>query len=69
MSLDYIRDHYAVPAKRGGRIRFTGSSPAQDGRILGAKGQYLSVRFDDGSKGILHPTWEVEYLDTAEAGR
>jgi hypothetical protein len=69
VSLDYIRSYYAAPAKRRGRVRFTGCSPAQDGTILGAKGQYLSVRFDDGRKGILHPTWEVEYLDAAEVTR
>jgi hypothetical protein len=66
MTMDYIRGHYNVPAKRAGRIRFTGETPARDGTILGAKGQYLSVRFDDGRKGILHPTWEVTYLTAAE---
>lgn len=61
MSLDYIRGHYGVPARRHGRIRFNWDGQ-RDATILGAKGQYLSVRFDDGTTGILHPTWNVEYL-------
>lgn len=67
MSLDYICRHYGVPADRGGRIRFTWDqwTTTRDATIVGAEGQYLSVRFDDGETGILHPTWEVEYLRAA----
>lgn len=60
--MKYIRDHYRVPAKRGGRIRFTGGmSGAVEGVIVGSRGQYLRVRFGD-DIATLHPTWEVEYL-------
>jgi len=75
MSMQYIRDYYKVPAKRGARIHWTGGdtflSPAikdghVDGTIVASKGQYIRVRFD-GCKRIhtLHPTWKVEYLGGA----
>lgn len=67
MSLDYIRDHYGVPAKRGRQIRYTGGGYPAVGDIVGARGQYLRVRFvgDDGIH-TLHPTWKVEYLAETE---
>jgi len=68
MSMQYIRSHYGVPAKRGGRVRFTDS----DGRVFhciirSASGAYLRVSTDAPITGrqrvkILHPTWNVEYL-------
>jgi hypothetical protein len=57
MTMQWVRDHYAVPAKRGGRVRFMGG----EGTITSAT-HYLKVRTDDGRKVILHPTWRVEYL-------
>lgn len=64
MSLDYIRDHYGVPAQLEGRIRFTWSGWLGDpaGTIVGADGPHLQVLFDSGELGNLHPTWEIEYL-------
>lgn len=63
MSLEYIRDHYGVPARRGGRIRYTGLAWPAVGTIVAARGQYLRVRFDGDSEiHTLHPTWKVEYL-------
>lgn len=61
MSIGYIRTHYRVPAKIGGRITFDGVA----GTIVSARGQYLRVRMDnDPSRTIinLHPTWRVVYL-------
>ena len=70
-ALDYVRDHYKVPAVLEGRIRFTW--PEYDGErlasIVGAEGPHLKVLFDDGVLGQLHPTWEIEYLTTEEASR
>lgn len=57
MSMEWIRRHYAVPAKRGGRVRFFGI----EGTIMSAT-HYLRVRMDDGRRVLLHPTWKVEYL-------
>ena len=66
MSMQYIRDCYKVPAKRGGTIRFTNTrGAAQDGVIVGSDGQYLKVSFDGMRPVKLHPAWNVEYLDAA----
>jgi len=68
MSLQYIRDTYGVPAKRGGRVEYTPNGNRTRGTITGSSGQYLRVRLD-GSKhsGRFHPTWEMRYLDAATA--
>jgi hypothetical protein len=67
MSLDYIRTAYAVPAKKGQRVRYTGDkgpkSSAREGVITGAEGAHLRIRLDgDSFSNIYHPTWELEYL-------
>lgn len=66
MTLQYIRKAYGVPAKRFARIRFQG----QPGSIVGSRYQYLEVKLDDEKRvRVIHPTWEVEYLDAqATAG-
>jgi hypothetical protein len=71
--LDYIRRAYGVPARIGVRIRYTGSQSGRpmDGTIVGARGQYLLAEMDlpdhirpvSPNHFILHPTWEVEYLN------
>jgi hypothetical protein len=64
MSLEYVRRARGVPAKRGGRVRYTHPSPPREGTITGAHGGYLRIRLDgDKHSGIHHPTWELEYLD------
>lgn len=68
MSMDYVRKTYGVPAKRGGRIRFTGDCEPIEGTILSATHR-LRVRFDGSKARVwLHPTWCVEYLDSTPAG-
>jgi len=58
--LDYVRRYYDVPAEAGRRILWDG----EPGKIVGADGCYLSVRFDgDPGPVSLHPTWRVDYLD------
>lgn len=62
-SLEYIRETYGVPAKRGGRIRYTGNTEPIDGTITSASGPYIRVRFDDRKITVrLHPTWNIKYL-------
>ena len=78
MSMDWIRSHYGVPAKLGGRVEYTRSEGSTDapamGTITGTDGQYLKVRLD-GEKHTLpyHPTWQLRYLDgdstPAEGGK
>lgn len=68
MSLEYIRSTYNVPAKRGGRIRYTDSQGVIfNCTIKSARGGLLRVLVDDrvpGYRGrlLLHPTWHVEYI-------
>ena len=65
MSMDYIRRTYNVPAKRGGRVQFTSAPKAVQGRIVGSRGQYLRIRWDEsGLTQTLHPTWMMVYLKT-----
>ena len=59
-----IRRTYGVPAKRGGRISFTNAAKAAQGTIVGSRGHYLRVRFDE--SGVTHsmdPAWMVVYLE------
>lgn len=63
MSMDYIRKNYGVPAKRGGRVEYTGCGKAELGTITGADGAYLCIRLDGLKQaGNFHPTWELRYL-------
>jgi hypothetical protein len=63
VSMKYVRDYYEVPAKRGGRVQYTGGKEPQLGTIIGARGASLRIRLDgDKRPGFFHPTWELEYL-------
>ena len=64
MSLEYIRSYYRVPAKRFARVEYTGGpGPPRQGKITGARGARLLIRFDDDGKTyVFHPTWEITYL-------
>lgn len=72
MSMQYIRDNYRVPAKRGARIEYTDSTALfimgflyqpRRGTIVAAKGQYIRVRFDNETIiRTLHPKCNVRYL-------
>lgn len=58
MSMEYIRQHYGIPAKRGLRIKFCGH-PAT---ITGSEDARLRIRIDgDDRSVIVHPTWRIEY--------
>jgi hypothetical protein len=59
----YIRKAYGVPAKRGGRVEYTGCGAKETGTITGADGHYLRVRLDgEKEAGNFHPTWALRYL-------
>lgn len=63
MSLDYIRNHYRVPATEGARVKYTGGRKPRLGTIVGADGAYLLIRLDGQKSGHrYHPTWEITYL-------
>ena len=64
MSMQYIREAYGVPAKRGARVAYSGSTgnPLL-GTITGSKGARLLIRLDGHKQSaIFHPTWEMSYL-------
>ena len=62
MSMDYIRQFYGVPAKRGSRIHFDHNG--MNGKIVGSKGPYLLVKFSGWKRTFkLHPTWKITYLE------
>ena len=71
MSMEYIRKRYGVPAKRGGRVRYTGNPDGKpvDGTITAsAQGNgHLFVRLDGNKHSYcFHPTWKLEYLEEPE---
>jgi hypothetical protein len=64
MSMAYVRKYYGVPAKRGGRIEYTGGRTARQGVITSATNGRINVRFDgDTFTSHMHPTWEIRYLE------
>jgi hypothetical protein len=68
--MQYIRDAYGVPAKRGGRVEYTGNGSKKQGTITGARGGHVLIRLDgDKFSTGFHPTWKLKYLDARAAGR
>jgi len=69
MSLEYIRDYYHVPADLGRRIQYTGNKGgAISGVITGFSGPHLLARLTGYEEPVvLHPTWNVTYLDDIAA--
>ncbi|MET8648510.1 hypothetical protein [Nocardia aurea] len=64
MSMQYVRDYYGVPAKRGGRVRYTGDKEPRLGTIASARHGGLRIRLDGDKRAMpFHPTWELEYLE------
>ncbi len=65
MSMDYIRNTYGVPAKRGGRVEYTnGKGEVRAGTITGVDGQYLRIRLDGQPySNNYHPTWNLKYQE------
>lgn len=59
--MDYIRDYYGVPAKKGGRVKAYG----KPGVITGARGPHLRIKLD-GEKysASYHPTEGIEYQES-----
>ncbi len=55
MSFEYIRKAYKVPAKRGGRVEYTGHGAKIMGTIRSAK-----------QATAFHPTWKLRFLAAPE---
>lgn len=59
--MQWIRDRYGVPAKRGGRVVFDG----KPGRILSTHAGHLVLHLDEDKpshRTYVHPCWRMEYL-------
>lgn len=66
MSLEWIRKYYGVPARRGGRVEYTGGGGNELGTIFGTSGPHLRIRLDGKKHSTpFHPTWELRYLEAA----
>ena len=62
MSMEQIRQHRGVPAKRG--MRVYDRHHKKHGTIVGAKGGYVRIRLDGQRYAhSFHPTWHLDYLD------
>lgn len=58
-----IRKIYGVPAKRGGRVMFTGGGRVEYGTIKSARGRYLYIQLDGTKRSMpFHPTWSLSYI-------
>ena len=61
--MEWVRKAYSVPAKRGGRVEYTGSGKSWLGTITSAQGGRLRIRMDGQKRSRrFHPTWEILYL-------
>lgn len=63
----YVKKTYNVPADLGRRVVVNG----KHGIIVADRGQYIGIEYDEQPSVIhnCHPTWEVQYLDMAEAAQ
>lgn len=63
MSMEWVRNYYSVPAKRGGRVIYTGEKEPRGGTIRSASNGRLNIQLDgmpDAQQ--FHPTWGIIYL-------
>lgn len=67
MTMAWVRKNYSVPAKRGGRVEYTGGKTPEFGTIIGTRGPHLRIRLDgmDYTHPLpFHPTYKLRYLDS-----
>lgn len=65
MSMEYVRNRYGVPAKRGARVVADG----KPGTIVAARGGHLRIRLDgERHTGSWHPLWKMDYGDGVDHG-
>jgi hypothetical protein len=64
--MKYVRKAYGVPARRGGRVEYTGEGKPELGTIRSASGGHLNIQLDGVKHTLpLHPTWKLRYLDAS----
>lgn len=58
--MDYIKNYYNLPfLKSGMKLEMDGKKCT----AVKEKNGHLQVKFENGSEGPIHPTWETVYLD------
>jgi hypothetical protein len=57
--LDYIRDYYGVPAKRGARVEYEG----KPGTVTGTSGPHITVKLDGGKHSLPYHPDDLKWLD------
>jgi len=69
MSFDYVRNYYGVPAKRGGRVKWTDSNGTEHYGTITSADNHVHVR-DDGMKhSQAHHPEGLQYLDAPGGAR
>lgn len=64
MSMEWVRRCYGVPAKRGGRVEYTGDGKAERGTIRSVRGAQLMIQLDGERRTMpFHPTWCLRYVN------
>jgi len=62
-NMERTRKWYSVPAKRGGRVTYTGNGQRELGTIRSARDCRLYIQLYGCSHTMpFHPTWCLEYL-------
>lgn len=67
--MEYIRRRYGVPAKRGGRVIYTGGKEPEGGTIKSARSGRLRILLDGMTYThplSFHPTYELTYLNAED---
>lgn len=63
MSMEWVRKNYGVPAKRGGRVEYTGCGKKALGTNRSANGAHLMIQLDGVKHAMpFHPTWRLRYV-------
>lgn len=63
MTMAWVRKSYGVPAKRGGRVEYTGDRKVELGTIRSARHGRLVIQLDGVRHTMpFHPTWRLRYL-------
>lgn len=58
----WVRQRYGVPARRGGRVVYTGGRKPELGTIRSASNGRLNIQLDCTKHAMpFHPTWNMEY--------
>jgi hypothetical protein len=58
-----IREQYGVPAHRGREVKFRGERAVILSADKTAAHLWIELPWGSGKRVVVHPTWEMDYLD------